>query len=203
MGPEASSRPAASLFGQTRGAVLALLYGHTEQSFYLRQLARTVGTGHGALQRELRLLTEMGLVVRTVQGNQILYRANSRSPIFSEVRSLVAKTIGLSDTIRVALATLGTRIEIAFVYGSVARQQERAGSDVDLMVVGEVSFGDVVSALGPAQKKLGREINPTVFSALELRSKLAARNHFLSSLVREKKLFLIGTQNEFAKLVAK
>jgi predicted nucleotidyltransferase len=203
MGSTANSRSAASLFGHTRSAVLALLYGHTEDSFYLRQLARTVGTGHGALQRELRLLAEMGLVVRTAQGNQILYRANSRSPIFSEVRSLVAKTVGIHDSIRVALATLGTRIKIAFVYGSVARQQERTGSDVDLMVLGDVSFGEVVSALRPAQAKLGREISPTVFSVREYRSKLAAGNHFLTSLVREKKLFLIGTQNELAKLVAK
>ena len=203
MGPRAISRPVPSLFGHTRGAVLAHLYGHTEESFYLRQLARTVGTGHGALQRELRHLTEMGLVVRTVRGNQTLYRANSRSPIFSEVRSLIAKTVGIYFSIRVALETLGTRIAIAFVFGSVARQQERAGSDVDLMVLGEVSFGDVVSALRPVQTKLGREINPTVFSVSELRSKLAAGNHFLNSLVREKKQFLIGTQHDFAKLVAK
>jgi len=191
------------LFGHTRSALLAVLYGHTDESFYLRQLAREMGAGHGALQRELKQLTEMGLVLRTVQGNQILYRANSRSPIFSDLKGLIAKTTGVHNTIRSALATLGAKVEIAFVYGSVARQQERANSDVDLMVLGEASFGDVVLALGVAQKELGREINPTVFSVSEFRSKMVAGNHFLTTVASDKKLFVIGTQNELAKLVAK
>src|SRR5271166_1356742 len=136
-----------NLFGRTRSALLAMLYGHADQSFYLRQLVRAVGAGHGALQRELKHLTEMGLIVRTVQGNQVLYRANSRSPIFAEVKSLISKTVGIHDVIRSALASLGAEIQIAFVYGSVARQKERADSDVDLMVLGDAPFGDVVSAL--------------------------------------------------------
>src|ERR1039458_5640737 len=94
-----------SLFGHTRSALLAMLYGHADQSFYLRQLVRTVGAGHGALQRELKHLTDMGLIVRTVQGNQVLYRANSQSPIFSEIKSLIAKTVGIHDVIRSALAS--------------------------------------------------------------------------------------------------
>src|SRR5438132_423499 len=153
--------PGRSLFGHTRSALLAMLYGHADQSFYLRQLVRAVGAGHGALQRELKHLTEMGLIVRTVQGNQVLYRANSQSPIFSEIKSLISKTVGTHDVIRLALASLGAEIQIAFVYGSVARQKERADSDVDLMVLGDAPFSEVVSALSPAQKALGREINPT------------------------------------------
>jgi uncharacterized protein len=134
------------LFGQTRSALLAMLYGHADQSFYLRQLVRAVGAGHGALQRELKHLTEMGLIVRTVQGNQVLYRANSLSPIFAEIKSLISKTVGIHDVLRSALASLGAEIQIAFVYGSVARQKERADSDVDLMVLGDAPFSDVVSA---------------------------------------------------------
>jgi predicted nucleotidyltransferase len=192
-----------SLFGQTRSALFAILYGHAGESFYLRQLARLVGSGHGAVQRELAQLTEMGLIVRTTQGNQVLYRANARSPVFNELKSLIAKTVGVHDTLRSALATLGSKVEIAFVYGSVARGEEQPNSDVDVMVIGEASFGDVVAAFSPAQKRLGREVNPSVFSTPEFRSKVAARNHFLKKVLGEKKLFVTGTQDELAKLVAK
>jgi len=192
-----------SLLGQTRSAVLALLYGHADQSFYVRQLVRAVGAGHGALQRELKHLTNMGLILRRTQGNQVLYQANSQSPIFSEIQSLMTKTVGIHDVIRSALASLGSEIQIAFVYGSVARQKERANSDVDLMVLGNAPFGDVVSALGSAQRALGREINPTVFPVSEFRSKLAAGNHFLRSVMKEKRLFVLGTENELTKLASK
>ena len=191
------------LFGRTRAAVLAVLYGHTDQSFYLRQLVRAVGAGHGALQRELQHLTDIGLILRTTQGNQVLYQANSQSPIFSEIKGLITKTVGIHDVIRSSLVTLGPVIQMAFVYGSVARQQERWNSDVDLMVLGNVPFGEVVSALGPTQRTLGREINPTVFAVDEFRSKLASGNHFLRSVMKEKKLFVLGTENELAKLASK
>ena len=192
-----------SLFGHTRSALLATLYGHADQSFYLRQLVRVVGAGHGALQRELKHLTDMGLIVRRVQGNQVLYQANSQSPIFSEIRSLITKTVGTHDAIRSALMSLGSQIQIAFVYGSVARQKERANSDVDLMVLGNAAFSDVVSALSPTQRALGREINPTVFPVSEFRSKLAAGNHFLRSVMKEKRLFVVGSENELTNLAAK
>lgn len=182
--------------------MLATLYGHTNDSFYLRQLARATGSGHGAVQRELAQLTEMGLVVRTTQGNQVLYRANARSPVFAELKSLITKTVGVHDTLRSALATLGSKVEVALVYGSVARSEEQPNSDVDVMVLGEASFGDVVSALSPAQKTLGREVNPSVFSTTEFRSKVTAGNHFLKKVLGEKKLFVIGTQDELTKLVA-
>ncbi|HYM76479.1 MAG TPA: nucleotidyltransferase domain-containing protein [Candidatus Dormibacteraeota bacterium] len=143
------------------------------------------------------------MIVRSTRGNQVLYQANSQSPVFSEIRGLVTKTTGVHDAIRSALAVLGAKVEVAFVYGSVARQQERANSDVDLMVLGEATFGEVVSALAPAQNTIGREINPTVFPVSEFRSKLRAGNHFLKSIVSEKNLFVIGTRNDLAKLAAK
>jgi uncharacterized protein len=189
-----------SLFGHTRGALLAMIYGHTDQSFYLRQLVRTLGAGTGAIQRELKHLTELGLLARRVQGNQVLYQANPQSPIFSEIKSLITKTVGIHDAIRAALVPLELQIQIAFIYGSIARQTERANSDVDLMVLGDASFSDVVAALGTAQRVLAREVNPNVFSVAEFRSKLAARNHFLSSVMKEKKLFVLGTENDLKKL---
>jgi len=202
MGSTASAT-SESLFGYTRSAVLSMLYGHADRVFYLRQLVRAVGAGHGAVQRELKRLTDMGLIVRRSQGNQVLFQANAQSPIFPEIKSLITKTVGIHGVIRSSLASLGTEIRIAFIYGSVARQQERANSDIDLMVLGNAPFGEVVSALGPAQRELGREINPTVFAVDEFRSKLASGNHFLRSVMREKKLFVLGTENELAKLGSK
>ncbi len=200
-----AAKPASvrGLFGRTRSALLALLYGRAEQAFYLRQLDRELEVGYGALQRELKHLSEMGLIVRSAQGNQVLYRANAQSPIFRELKSLVAKTVGIRESLVSALATLETKIKVAFIYGSVARQQELANSDVDLMVVGSASFSEVVSALGPAQRAAGREINPTVFAVSEFRAKSAAGNHFLRTVMSEKRIFVIGTQHELAKLVAK
>jgi uncharacterized protein len=191
-----------TLFGQTRGALLALLYTHVDQSFYVRQLVREIGAGHGALQRELKHLTDLGLLAQRRQGNQVLYQANSESPIFPEVRSLIAKTAGMHDPIRSALAPLGSKIRIAFVYGSAARQEERANSDVDLMILGNVAFDRVVTALGPTQKKLSREINPAVFSVSEFQSKLKSGNHFLRNVIKEKKLFVLGTEHDLAKLAS-
>jgi len=195
--------PVRGLFGRTRSALLALLYGRAEQTFYLRQLDRELGVGYGSLQRELKHLSDMGLIVRSAQGNQVLYRANTQSPIFSELKGLIAKTVGIRETLVSALATLESKIKVAFIYGSVARQRELANSDVDLMVVGSASFSEVVSALGPAQKAVGREINPSVFSVPEFRTKSAAGNHFLRTVMSEKKIFVIGAQHELAKLVTK
>jgi predicted nucleotidyltransferase len=119
------------------------------------------------------------------------------------MKGLIAKTVGISDAVRSALAILGAKVDVAFVYGSVARQQEQAHSDVDLMVLGEATFGEVVSALAPAQKTIGREINPAVFPVAEFRSKLKAGNHFLKSIMAGKNLFVVGTRNDLAKLAAK
>jgi predicted nucleotidyltransferase len=155
------------------------------------------------LQREIKQLTDMGLIVRRAQGNQVLYRANKQSPIFPEIKRLITKTVGVHDAIRSALATLEPEIEAAFVYGSVASHREQANSDVDLMVIGKASFSDVVTALGPAQKTLRREINPTVFPISEFRSKLTAKNHFLRSVMAGQKVFVLGSEDELRKLAAK
>lgn len=202
MGTREATPRAPSLFGHIRGAVLRLLYGHKDESFHLRQIARSIGSGHGALQRELTQLTELGVVTRKARGNQVLYQANSQSPIFPELSGLVAKTVGVHDVVLSALAPLSDRIEIAFVYGSVAGQRERPSSDIDLMVIGKASFGEVVGALASAQRILGRETNPTVFSVSEFRSRLAAGDHFLKGVMAGKKIFLIGHRYEPAKLAA-
>jgi predicted nucleotidyltransferase len=188
------------LFGQGRRSILALLYGHTDERFYLREIARRAGTGIGATQSELRQLTEAGLISRVLRGHQVYYQANRANPVFAELKSILAKTSGIRDILRGVLSPLASRIKLSLVYGSIARGEETSSSDVDLMVVGDVSFADVVSALNESEAKLGREVNPTVYGPAEFREKLAAKNHFLLTIAKEKKLFVIGDEREFRRL---
>src|SRR6266436_6099552 len=188
------------LFGQGRKAILSLLYGHAEEQFYLREIARRARTGIGATQRELRQLSEAGLILGVRSGHQVYYQANRKNPIFAELKSIIAKTSGIRDILHEVLAPLASRIKLAFVYGSVARGEERSSSDVDLMVVGDVSFADVVSAINESEAEIGREVNPTVYGPREFREKLAAKNHFLAAVAKEKKLFVIGDEREFRRL---
>jgi uncharacterized protein len=187
-----------TLFGRTRGAVLSVLYGHIGEAFYLRQLARRTAKALGPVQREVRQLVDAGLVTRKIVGAQTLYSANQESPIFAEIKSIVRKTVGMHDVLQVALAPLRKKINLAFVYGSVARSGETERSDVDLMVVGKVDFGTIVEKLADAQKSLNREINPTVYSVKEFRSKV--RENFLKTVLADKKLFIIGDENVLREL---
>jgi predicted nucleotidyltransferase len=193
----------AILFGKTRRAVLALLYCHPEESFYLREIVRISGCGLGAVQRELKLLEQAGILRRRVRGRSVWFQANRQCPVFEELKSLVLKTAGVADILRTALTPLAAKIQIALVYGSVARGEETAASDLDVLIIGEASFAEVVSALSPVQEALGREINPTVYPPDEFAAKMAGRNHFLTSLLKTKRIFLIGDERELAGLAAK
>jgi uncharacterized protein len=192
--------PATVLFGKTRRAVLSLLYGHPRQEFYLREIARISGTGLGAAQREMGQLTAAGIVVRRASGRQVYFQANPKAPIFADLRNIVTKTFGVADFLRSALDGLAGRIRVAFVYGSVARGQEDESSDVDVMVIGDATFSEIVSALAPCQEKLGREINPTVYPVQEFRSRLSQDHPFLREVLRQTKLFLIGNRRELSRL---
>jgi len=187
-----------TLFGRTRGAVISVLYGHIGEAFYLRQLARLTNITLGAVQRELRQLVDAGLVSRKTVGIQIFYTANQESPVFAEIKSLIIKTVGMHDVLLAALAPLRKKIIVAFVYGSVAQSSESTRSDVDLMIVGTVDFGDVVEKIAEAQRILNREINPTVYSVKEFRKKV--RENFLMTVLTGKKLFIIGDENVLAEL---
>lgn len=187
-----------TLFGRTRGALLAVLYGHIGESFYLRQLARRTDITLSAVQRELRQLVDAGLVTRETVGSQTFYSANEANPVFEEMRSIVTKTVGIHDVLLEALRPLHKKIDVAFVYGSTARSKEGRESDVDLIIVGRVQFADVIEHLADAQKVLSREINPTVYSAREFRSKV--QGNFLKTVLAQKKLFLIGDEDELRDL---
>jgi uncharacterized protein len=192
-----------TLFGKTRRAVLSLLYSHVDDAFYLREIVRAAGVGVGTVQRELKELSEVGIIQRIVRGRQVYYQANPQCPVFEELKALVTKTVGIAAILQASLASLADRIHIAAIYGSVARSQEHRRSDVDLLVVGKVTFAEIVSALDQAQKTINREINPTVYPPGEFRSKLLAGHHFLNTILGEPMYFLIGDKRELARLAKK
>jgi predicted nucleotidyltransferase len=188
------------LFGQIRSGVLALLYGWADKAFYVRQIARHVHASAGAVRRELEKLAAVDLVVRTSVGNQVFYQANQRHPVFSEMRALVNKTVGIFNTLRSALESLSNRVSVAFVYGSIARQEERVGSDIDLMVIGDIELDDILVRLPKAETALGRAVNPTVYSIHEFKRRLEEGNHFLNAVLDGKKVFLIGNEDELREM---
>ncbi|PIP49279.1 MAG: ArsR family transcriptional regulator [Chloroflexi bacterium CG23_combo_of_CG06-09_8_20_14_all_45_10] len=188
------------LFGKTRQAVLALLYGRADNSFYTKQVLDAVKSGRGTVQRELKNLTDTGIIIREVQGRQVYYRANAQCPIFIELKSIVTKTFGVADVIRQSLATKADKVRVAFIFGSVARSADDRKSDIDLMIVGRISFGDVVSLLSPAEEKLGREVNAVVYPIAEFKKKVKEDHHFVKTVLEEEKIFLIGDKGEFRRL---
>lgn len=191
------------LFSRNRLAVLGLLYGQPDEEFYFRQIVRLASGGVGAIQRELRQLCDAGIISRTRKGNQLYFQANPQCPVFAEIKGLVMKTAGVADMLRAALAKLSERILLAFVFGSFGRGEPRAASDVDVLIVGQVTFGEVVAALADAQQRLAREVNPVVYPPAEFQAKARAGHHFLGSLLKREKIFLIGDERELARLAEK
>lgn len=188
------------LFGQTRGRILATLYDKPETTFFVRQLARHIDGSVGTVQRELATLTSAGLILRDDRENQVFYRANRAHPIFAELHSLLAKTAGVFHLLREALTPLAERIEFAFVYGSFARGEEKAESDIDLMVAGEVTLDELLGQISPVERQLKRPINPTIFAYSELRTKIHSGNHFLKAIQSGSLIFLIGSEHEFREI---
>lgn len=195
--PPLASNPAVLLFGAYRRAVLARLLLRPEDSVYVRELARETGKPAGTLLRELNALAEAGVLRRTRVGNQVRFQADTACPIHEDLRNILKKTVGMADVLREALATLGAKVRAAFVYGSVAAGDERPGSDLDLMVVGDVEFVDVVEAVAPAQEALRREVNPMVLAALELERK--AGEPFLKHVLAGPKIFIVGDEGDLGK----
>jgi len=196
------SSVAHQLLGQTRSAVLSALLLRPESSLHVRELARLTGDSAGSLHRELRMLAGLGLLTRHEVGRQVHYRANEASPVFPELAGLLRKTAGIADVVRDALEPLGHKVELAFVFGSVAAGAERATSDVDVMVLGSAGFGDVVRALSPAQTALGREVNPTVMTTRDFAQRCASGDGFARSVAKGARLWLVGGEDDFAELVA-
>lgn len=191
----------ASLFGKGRRKVLGVLFSRPEQPMYLREIIAAIGGGQGQIQRELEQLHRAGLVLREKRANLVYYRPNPDAPVYEELKGIAFKTFGVADVLRDLLKPLAKRIVVAFIYGSVARQEDTARSDIDVLVVGDVKFSDVVLALSGAQERLRRAINPSVYSRAELRAKLKEKGGFVDRVMAGTKLFLIGNDDDLGQLV--
>lgn len=166
----------------------------------MRQIARHARASAGAVQRELEGLAQLGLIDRQTVGRQVFCKANRQHPVFRELQALVAKTVGVFQLLASALEPLEARITSAFVYGSMARGEEKAGSDVDLMVVGDLTLDEVLGALKPVEAEIGREINPTLYTPKEFKRRLKEGNHFLRSVMAAEKVILVGADDELGKV---
>jgi predicted nucleotidyltransferase len=195
-----SAQPAELLFGAYRRQVLSLLLLRPDQSFYVREIGRLTGVPAGSLHRELELLTAAGLLLRKPSGNQVRYQAARDCPIYKELAEIFRKTAGLADVLREALSPLTDDIALAFVFGSVAQGSEKPTSDIDLLAVGSMSFQDVVEACHVACERLDREVNPVVMSKDAFRTKQRGRDRFISRVLKEPKIFVIGDASELGKL---
>lgn len=193
--PPTPASLADALFPKVRQRVLAVLFGTPDRSFYANEVIALAQSGTGAVQRELTGLSEAGLLTVSKQGNQKHYQANADAPIFAELRGLVLKTMGLADVLRVALIPLAAQIDLAFVYGSVARQQDTAHSDIDVMIVSpSLGYADVFGALESANTTLGRKVNPTLYTPADLAKRIEQDNAFVTRVLQQPKIWLTGSE---------
>lgn len=191
---------ASLIFSDYRRRVLGLLLLQPDTAYHVRELARLTGTSAGTLHKELSKLTEGGVLRRQAVGNQVRYGANRDCPVFEELASILRKTSGLVDVLADALSSVENQIDLAFVFGSLARGDQTANSDVDVMVVGELGFAAVVQLLHPVQEALRREINPVVYSLAEFRHRAVSGDSFIQEVLTKPKLFVVGNENELGKL---
>ena len=192
---EAPSAMASALFPKVRQRVLAVLFGNPGRSFYANEVIGLAQSGTGAVQRELAGLAAAGLLTVKRQGNQTHYQANADAPVFTELRGLVLKTLGLADVLRAALTPLAPQIAQAFVFGSVAKQQDTAASDIDVLIVSEdLGYADVFGALESATDTLGRKVNPSLYTPAEIAKRTSQDNAFVTRVLRQPKIWLIGNE---------
>jgi predicted nucleotidyltransferase len=195
----ASANLSDALFTRTQQRVLALLFAQPGRALGVGELIQATGAGSGAIQRELARLSGSGLLVAEQVGNQKRYRANPDSPIHDELVAIVRKTFGLAVPLREALEPLADRIEAAFVYGSVAKRNDTAASDIDLLIVSDdLDYADVMTALHPLMERLGREINPTLYTRTDLHHRVDNGNAFVARVLAQPKVWVIGGEHDLA-----
>jgi DNA-binding transcriptional ArsR family regulator len=187
----------------TRREILATLLLEPGRSWYLSDLAGHLGRRNpSSLQRELESLVAAGVVVRRQEGNRVYFQSNRACPVYPELLGLLAKTTGLAEVVREALAGLAKRIRVAFIHGSIARSEEHATSDVDLMIIGDVGLAEVSLALRAAENQLSRSVNASIYTAAEFSAKVTARHHYLATVIEREKVFLIGSEHELEELAS-
>lgn len=194
---QSSSGLANALFSRVQQRVLGILFASPERSFYANEIIRLASSGSGAVQRELSKLEASGLITRESIGNQKHYRANPASPLFGEIRGLVLKTFGLADVLRDALVPVAGEIEAAFIYGSIAKSTDHAGSDIDLLLITDrLSYGQVMGLLEDAAVRLGRKVSPTLYSHAEFRERAAREDGFMKRVLEQPRIWIVGGEHE-------
>jgi len=188
------NRFAELLSSRARAEIFRLLFNGTGDELHVREIERRSGLNDSTLRQELRKLVRLDLVQSRRDSNRVYYRAKTESPLYPEIRNLVLKTSGLSDVLKSALTD--KRIRVAFVFGSIPRGEEKAGSDVDLMVIGQLGLRDLSRLLSGIEEKIGREVNPHVLREEEFRKRIRAKEHFVSSVMETPKIFIIGSERE-------
>jgi len=185
-----------ALFTTTQQRVLGLLYTRPDRSFYTKEILRLTGMGVATIKRELDRMVSARILTLRRQGNQHHYQANPDCPIYQELLSIVRKTFGVVDVLRKALEPLTDRIKWGFVFGSVASSKESTNSDVDLLLIGDISFAEAVTALQPVQETLSREINPKVYRLKEWKQLIKKNDAFTTEVLLKPRLDVIGQGNE-------
>lgn len=186
-----------ALFTTTQQRVLGLIYTQPDKSFYTREILRLTGMGVATIKRELDRMLEAGILTLTRIGNQHHFQANPDCPIYKELLSIVDKTFGIADVLRAALEPVKALVAYGFVYGSIAKGKEKAKSDIDLMLIGsDLSYAEVMDLLIPVEEKLGRPINPSIYSLRDFRKKLDEKNSFLTRVMQQEKIEVMGSADD-------
>jgi len=191
------------LGSKLRAKVLGWLFTHADERYFVRQLTALVEEDSTNVSRELARLEKIGILVSAREGKQKYYQANRQSPLFNELHGIIVKTVGVVDVLRSALVPAIGQIKAAFIFGSIASGDEDRRSDIDIMIVGRISFEEVVSLLSPAEEQLRREVNPVVYPISEFKRKIKGAHHFLNTVLEGDKIFLVGDKDELAKLAGK
>lgn len=188
------------LSSKVRAEVFRLLFGLNNDALHVRGIERKTGFAIGTIQTEMKKLHRLNLVLKKRDGNRLYYRANQQHPVFSEIQALVIKTVGLLDVLKKALAD-EKGIRVAFVFGSIAGGSEKAGSDIDLMVIGNIGLRNLTRLLRGLTEKLGREINPYILSTSEFNRRKSENEHFITQVLKGSKLFIIGEEDDLKTMV--
>ncbi|MCK4340787.1 MAG: transcriptional regulator [Phycisphaerae bacterium] len=191
--------PLDALLSKNLQAILAATLMQPERWWYLSDLAKHLHRTPSSLQRPLAALVESGILRRREDGNRVYFQPDPECPFLSELQSIIVKTVGLVEFLRELLEPLRNRIDCAFVYGSIARAEEVASSDIDLMLIGDATRFDFTPALREAENRLNRPVNATVYKRDEFAKKLSVGNHFLQAVLDKEKLFIVGSEHDLER----
>ena len=186
------------LSSRARAEIFTLLFSGPEEELHVREIQRRSGLNDSTIRQELRKLSDLDLISGRKDSNRIYYSANKENPLYEDIRNLVIKTSGLVDVLKASLQD--ERIKLAFVFGSIPKGEIKAGSDVDIMVIGEIELRGLSSLLSGVSERIAREVNPYVLSRTEFRKRLQDKEHFLSSVLRSPKIFVIGNEHDLSAM---